>query len=149
VPAAFSGRSPPPPQRRRLTPRAVIAGEDWLLVGLLLLLLAAHSAVLIGALVAAAEFSTPFTNSVVSGSRVAATSDHLQGRVQAASTLVAMPLGWVGPLAVGIAFQHARATTTVVLVAGWSLALAVIATMAPALRKPPTPADIPLEQPAG
>jgi predicted MFS family arabinose efflux permease len=130
------------PLRRRLTPRAVIAGEDWLLVGMILLLLAAHDALLIGALVGAAEFGTPLTNSVVSGARIAATPDHLQGRVQAASAMTAMSLAWLGPLAVGVAFQHAGPTATVLLAGGWALALAVVATAAPALRRDPTISDV-------
>jgi predicted MFS family arabinose efflux permease len=130
------------PLRRRLTPRAVIAGEDWLLVALILLLLAAHDALLIGALVAAAEFGTPLTNSVVSGARIAATPDHLQGRVQASSALIAMSLAWLGPLAVGVAFQHAGPTATVLLAGGWALALAVAATAAPALRVDPATSDV-------
>ena len=123
--------------RRRLSARMVIAGGEWVLALCVVLLLVAHSAVLIGLLVAAAEFVTPTGNSLVAGSRVAATPDHLQGRVAAVSTTLAMSLGWLGPLAVGFAFQHAGATTTVVAVAVWSAALASVATLAPALRAGP------------
>jgi hypothetical protein len=119
----------------------VIAGGEWLLLVCVLLLLIARSALVIGLLVAAAEFVTPIGNSLVAGSRVAATPDHLQGRVAAVSATVAMCLGWLGPLAVGFAFQHAGATTTIGAVALWSLALATAATLAPALRTgPPAPA---------
>jgi MFS family permease len=137
------------PLRRRMTARAVIVAEEWLLVVLVLALLVAHSAVLIGLLIAGAEFATPVANSVVAGARVAVTPDHLQGRVQAASTLLAMSLAWLGPLAVGLAFQHAGPTTTVLLVGGWSLALAIAATLTPALRDGPgaQPAAIPTEVP--
>jgi predicted MFS family arabinose efflux permease len=123
------------PMRRRLSAGAVIAVEDWLLVAVALALLLAHNPLVIGLLVAGAEFATPVTNSLVAGARIAATPDHLQGRVQAASTMTAMSLGWLGPLAVGFAFQHAGATSTVLIVAGWSLALALIATTAPTLRR--------------
>jgi predicted MFS family arabinose efflux permease len=129
------------PARRRLSARAVIAGGERLLLVCVLLLLIARSALVIGLLVAAAEFVTPIGNSLVAGSRVAATPDHLQGRVAAVSATVAMCLGWLGPLAVGFAFQHAGATTTIAAVALWSLALATAATLAPALRAgPPAPA---------
>jgi predicted MFS family arabinose efflux permease len=90
--------------RRRLTARSVIAGEQWVLVTSVLLLLLVHNALLIGVLVAAAEFGTPITNSLIAGSRVAATPDRLQGRVAAISAGVAMSLAWLGPLAVGFAF---------------------------------------------
>jgi predicted MFS family arabinose efflux permease len=127
------------PVRRRLTPRAVIACNEWLLLSSVLLLLVVHDALLIGLLVAAAEFGTPITNSVVSGSRVASTPDRLQGRVAAVSALVAMSLGWLGPLTVGFAFQHTGATTTILIVGVWALGLATAATIAPALRSGPPP----------
>lgn len=82
----------------------------------------------------AAEFATPVTNSVVAGSRVVAAPDHLQGRVQAAATMVTMSLAWLGPLAIGLAFQHTGSTVTILILAGWTLAMATIATLAPALR---------------
>jgi hypothetical protein len=112
----------------------VIAAENWLLVAVVLSLLVAHGPVVIGLLVAAAEFTTPLANSLIAGARIAVTPDHLQGRVQAASTMIAMSLGWLGPLAVGFVFEHAGPTRTVLIVAGWSLALALAATTAPALR---------------
>ncbi len=126
------------PARRRLTPRGVIAGNEWLLVGAVLLLLVAHNALLIGLLVAAAEFATPISNSLVAGSRVAMTPDHLQGRVAAVSAMVGMSLGWLGPLAVGLAFERAGATATVLIVGGWASALATATTLAPALRDAPS-----------
>jgi predicted MFS family arabinose efflux permease len=125
------------PVRRRLTPRAVIAGEEWVLLGSVLLLFLVHNALLIGLLVAAAELVTPTGNSLVAGSRVAATPDRLQGRVAAGSAMVGMSLGWLGPLGVGLAFQHAGATTTILIVGAWTLALAIAATLAPALRAGP------------
>lgn len=106
----------------------------------MLALLLIRNALLIGLLIAAAEFITPTVNSVVAGARVAATPDHLQGRVQAASTMFAMSLGWLGPLAVGLFFQQGGSTTTILILAGWTLIPATIATLAPALRgNPPRP----------
>ncbi len=125
------------PARRRLSARTVIVGEDWLLLLCVLLLLIARSAWVIGLLVAAAEFSTPIANSLVAGSRVALTPDHLQGRVAAVSSAIAMSLGWLGPLAVGFAFQHAGSTTTILIVAAWTLALAMAATLASPIRSGP------------
>lgn len=125
------------PVRRHLAPRAVIVGEDWLLLGSVLLLLFAHNALVIGLLVAVAEFGTPVGNSLVTGSRVAVTPDRLQGRVAASSAMVAMSFGWLGPLAVGFAFEHTGATTTILIVGAWTLVLAAAATLAPGLREGP------------
>jgi predicted MFS family arabinose efflux permease len=125
------------PLGRAVRPRAALVGEAWLLACVVPLLLVAHAALLIGLIVAACELPTPLSNSLVSGHRVAATPDHLRGRVQAAGTLVTMSLGWLGPLGVGFAFQHVGAEATVVLLAGWALMLAAATTLAPALRHGP------------
>ncbi len=133
------------PVRRRLSARAVIVGEEWLLLGSVLLLLIVHAPLLIGVLVAAAELPTPIGNSLVAGSRVAATPDRLQGRVAAVSTMVGMSLGWLGPLAIGLLFQHTGPSTTILIVGAWTLAVAIAATLAPALRHgPPIQPAVPL-----
>jgi MFS family permease len=120
--------------RQATTPRAIILTEQWLLLVLVLALLLVRAPLVIGLLIAAAELITPTVNSVVAGARVAATPDQLQGRVQAAATMSAMSLGWLGPLAVGLSFEHGGSTTTILILAGWTLIPAAIATLAPALR---------------
>jgi predicted MFS family arabinose efflux permease len=123
----------------RLTPRQALVGEEWFTAAALPLLLVTHSALAIGLVVAAAEFATPITNSKVSGLRLRLTPGHLQGRVQAAATFLAMSLGWLGPLAVGFLFQHAGATATALALTGWTAGLAAIATLSPGLRTRPDP----------
>jgi hypothetical protein len=54
--------------------------------------------------------------------------------------MIAMSLGWLGPLAVGTIFEHSGATTTICIVAGWTLLLAVAAITAPPLRQAPNSA---------
>ena len=107
---------------------------------MVLTLLLVRNALLIGLLIAAAEFITPAVNSVGAGARVAAAPDHLQGRVQAAATTATMALGWLGPLAVGVCFQRGGSTATILILAAWTLIPATIATLAPSLRdEPPRP----------
>ncbi len=101
------------------------------------LLFIVHAAALIGLIVAICEFPTPMANGLVSGTRVAVTPEHLQGRVQAAAVLVTMSLAWLGPLAVGFLFQHAGPTATVGVVAGWGGLLAIANLLAPALHQGP------------
>jgi predicted MFS family arabinose efflux permease len=126
--------------RRAMAPRAIIIAEQWLLLALVLALLLVRNPLLIGLAIAGAEFVTPTINSVVAGARVAATPDQLQGRVQAAAIMANMSLAWLGPLAVGLFYQHAGATTTILMLAGWTLISVAIATLAPALRdNPPGP----------
>ena len=132
------------PLRRRMRARTALVGEAWLMACVLPLLFVTHAAPLIGLVVAAAEFPTPLTNSFVSGHRVAATPDRLQGRVQAAGTLTSMSLAWLGPLVIGFVFQRAGSSATVLLVCGWAVLLAVVTTSLPALRAGP-----PVRAPAG
>lgn len=129
-----------------VSPRAAMAVANWLLVAVLPIMFVAHSAILIGLIVAAAEFPTPLALSAVAGRRVAVAPDHLRGRVQAAATLLAMSIGWSGPLAIGLVFQHAGARATVAVVLAWALVLAAITTVAPALRDDPTRLVFQLDQ---
>ncbi len=123
------------PIRRRVSTRVVIMGENWLVLGAILLLLLVHNALLIGAVVGAAEFIAPLVNSVVAGSRIAAAPDHLQGRVQAVATTMSMSLAWLGPLAAGYLFQHSGSSITLLVGAGWIFALAVATCCSPAIRR--------------
>jgi predicted MFS family arabinose efflux permease len=132
------------PLLRRVSLRTALLSGNWLLAAGAPLLLVVHSALLIGAVIALAELLTPLVNAIVSGARVAATPDELQGRVQAASTGLSMSLGWLGPLAVGVVFAAAGATAAVMLAFGWALVLAALTTFVPSLREGPIPASKPL-----
>jgi predicted MFS family arabinose efflux permease len=125
------------PLGRRLTSRLALVCQEWSITVSLPLLLIAHSALAIGVVVAATELLTPVTNSKVSGLRIGLTPSNLQGRVQAASTFLAMSLGWLGPLAAGFLFQGAGSTAAVLAFTGWVGVLALIATLSSALREDP------------
>lgn len=127
-----------PTLQRRFSPRTVVISETWALAVALPLLLLVRDALLLGAIVAAAELITPVTNSIVVSARVALAPDRLQGRIQAASTLVSFSVGWVGPLLAGVMIDAFGATATIAAISGWALLLAVIASIAPALRRAPT-----------
>jgi predicted MFS family arabinose efflux permease len=127
-----------PALQKRLSPRLVIIGETWVIALSLPLLLVAHNALLLGLVVAAAELVTPVTNSIVVSIRIALAPDRLQGRTQAASTLIAYSFGWVGPLAVGLMLESAGSTATILVLTGWMLVLGVGAIATPAFRHPPT-----------
>jgi MFS family permease len=128
------------PLRRRLSARATIIAQHWLLAATLPLLLITHAAALIGLVVAVGEFLTPLTNSAVVGHRVALTPDELRGRVQAAATTLTMAFGWIGPLAVGLLFEHAGQTETVLALTAYAVALAICSMLTPGLRRIPQPA---------
>lgn len=123
---------------RRLSPRLVLIGENWMIALSIPWLLVAHNALLLGVIVAAAELITPVTNSFVVSYRVALAPDRLQGRVQAASTLISFSAAWIGPLLIGLLLEHAGSTVTVLTLSGWGLLLAAFATSSRAFRSPPT-----------
>lgn len=126
-----------PSFQRRLTARVALVGESWVLALSIPLLLIAHDPLLIGAILAAAELITPVTNSFVVSFRVAFAPDRLQGRVQAASTLISLSAGWLGPLAVGFLVESAGDSATILVLTGWALMLALAATASRAFRHPP------------
>lgn len=126
-----------PSFQRRLTARIALVGESWLLTLSVPLLLIAHNALLIGAILAVAELLTPVSNSFVVSLRVALAPDRLQGRVQAASTLISFSGGWLGPLVVGFLLQSAGESPTILVLTGWALMLALVATGSQAFRHPP------------
>jgi predicted MFS family arabinose efflux permease len=122
---------------RRLSARAVLVGETCVVALVLPVPLAAHSALLIGLVAAAAMLPTPVTDSIVVGYRVGLAPDELQGRVQAASTVISFSGGWAGPLLVGFLFHRAGASPTVLALCGWAALLALAAALVPALHRPP------------
>lgn len=129
----FAGALLAPRLARRLTPRMAVVGESWMLAAAVPWLLIAHNALLLGGLVAVAELITPVTNSMIVSIRVGLAPDALQGRVQAASTLVSFSAGWAGPLLVGVLVSSAGVSVTVLALAGWTALLAVIATLSGSL----------------
>jgi len=123
-----------PRLQRRLSFRAALLAEETVLVVCLPLLLVAHAAVALGLIAACSEVLTPTVNAMVVSRRVAEAPPALQGRVQAASTLIAFSAAWLGPLAVGVLFQQTGSSTTILVLVGWAVALTAAAIGAPALR---------------
>lgn len=127
-----------PRLQRRLSARFVLIGENLMLVLTVPWLLLVHNAVVVGFLLALAVLITPVTNSIVVGYRVALTPDRLQGRVQAASTLISFSAAWLGPLLVGLLVQGAGFTTTILVLLACSVLLTGVAAASRAFRHPPT-----------
>jgi MFS family permease len=126
-----------PSLQRRLSARSALVGESWLLTLSIPLLAVVHNPLLLGVVLAAAELITPVTNSFVVGYRVALAPDRLQGRVQAASTLISFSAGWLGPLTVGFLVENAGSSATIFTLTGWALLLAAAATGSRAFHHPP------------
>lgn len=126
-----------PRLQRTLSPRAVLIGENWVMTLGIPLMLVTDEPLALGLIMAAIELITPVTNSIVVAFRVALAPDRLQGRVQAASTLISFSAGWAGPLLVGLLVEHAGTTATVLTLSGWAALLAISATASRSFRHPP------------
>lgn len=126
--------------RRRLSLRAVVMLEAF--TGLLAAAFLVHPNVfvLIAAVLPQAVV-LPVTDSYVIAHRIAATPDHLLGRVEAARMTIVRSAAPLGALLAGVLLSATSARLTVAVFLVLTLAEAVYATTAPALRSPP-----PLEQ---
>jgi MFS family permease len=125
------------PARQRLSERWAVLAEPWFAAALIPVLLVAHSAILAGAVVATMFMPLALSSSIVVGQRIALTPDHLRGRVQASASFIAGSIAWIGPLAVGQLFQHAGETATVLVLAAWTVGVALAATLSRGLRQIP------------
>jgi MFS family permease len=120
-----------------LPPRLVIVGENWVIAAAIPLMLLTTSALALGLILAAATMTTPVSNSVIIGYRVALAPDRLQGRVNAASIMVSTSLAWLGPLLVGLLIAAASPAVAILALCASAVAIALASAAAPALRHPP------------
>ena len=123
--------------RRRLSPRWAVLAEGYSAVLCVPLLLLCRSALAVGLVLAVEFLPMAVSSSVVVGGRLALTPDHLRGRVQAAAAFLSGAVAWVGPLAVGVLFQDAGETATVLTLAGWTVLVAVAGTLSRGFRMAP------------
>jgi predicted MFS family arabinose efflux permease len=126
-----------PRLRRRLSARVALIGENLMLVLTIPWLLLAPAAPLIGVILAVGVLIPPVTDSIVVGLRVALTPDSLQGRVQAASTVISVSALWLGPLLVGLLVESVGTSATILALVGWSMLLVLAATASRSFRNPP------------
>lgn len=125
------------PLRARLERRVAILLEPWSYAALLPLLLVARSPVAVGLVLAGMFLPMTLSSSIVVGTRLQATPDHLLGRVQASGAFTAVSLVWLGPLAVGLLVQYLGDDAATLALVGWAAATALAATSARGFRTPP------------
>jgi hypothetical protein len=136
VGAALAG-----PLRRRLSVRAAVLIEPWCYCVFAPLLLVAHSPVAIGLVVGAMATPLTLSSSVILSRRLALTPDRLRSRVQASSSFLSSSISWIGPLAIGVLVQYAGEASATLSLTGYSLVVAVAATLARGLRAAPALPD--------
>jgi MFS family permease len=130
-----------PVARRRLSSRAILLLELWLWLTPALFVVWPSVFVLMAAIVPAG-LAIPTTDSVVIGFRLAITPDRLLGRVESVRSSIALLIAPLGPLAAGVLLSATSAQATVAVLAGLALALAVSATLSPAIRNAPRLSDL-------
>jgi hypothetical protein len=124
------------PVRRRLSVRAVVLLEAYASLATVFFLVDPSVYLLIAATLPQA-IVIPITDSYVIAHRIAATPDHLLGRVESVRLLIARAGSPLGPLAAGIIVSAASARAAVAVFLAMNLVLSAYATRAPALRDPP------------
>jgi hypothetical protein len=135
--AMLAGSAASPVVRRALPVRAVLLLELWLWVGCALFLVWPSVYVLTAGMLGAG-FAIPSTDSIVHGYRIAMTPDRLIGRSEAVRSTLSLVIAPLGPLLAGTLLGLVSARATVAAFAAAALALAVWATLSPAVRAAPS-----------
>jgi MFS family permease len=123
---------------RRLTPRAVIIGVNWIWAALLPLFALASDPLLLGAIGAATAFVGPLWNVVIITYVTVLVPDELLGRVHSAAMTLTAGVMPVASLAAGYLLTAVGPTGSIGVLSAVTLALAIAATLNPAVRNAPS-----------
>lgn len=120
----------------RLSVRRAALLDTWTSALAMPLLLIAPGTLVTALVVAMIELPAPVVNSAVQGARTALAPDRLQGRITGAAMTTSQSLGWLGPLAIGLALEHLSPRVSILLLCALALAVAVAASLSRGLRAP-------------
>jgi MFS family permease len=123
--------------QRRVPTRVVILGNLWFWAASMAIVALPRSPLAIGAVAGVAAVGGPIFNVVFASYRYALVPDRLLGRVQSASLVVAWGMTPLGALATGFMLQSFGAVPTLLVLAGISGGLALVATAIRAVRTAP------------
>ncbi len=123
--------------QQRLSARVILTGATWVWAGLMPLVALTANPYLLGALLALMTSVGPALNVVVGTFQLRLVPDALLGRVTSVALVVAFGAIPLGSLAAGLLLQWAGPLVTVLALAAWMLALALVATLSPGIRNPP------------
>jgi predicted MFS family arabinose efflux permease len=121
----------------RVRPYVLVLLFGWLATGATLSLSVLHSPIVFGFVGAVPFFFLPPLNAVLFGRLAERAPDELQGRVTSAAIQLASLLGPVGPIVAGVLIGVTGAVHTTLAYGSLIGALAVVATVSPALRAEP------------
>jgi predicted MFS family arabinose efflux permease len=126
-----------PAVARNVPAKIVIVGTLWLWAAYPLVLIALPNAVVIGLVAGVANIFGPIFNVVLSAYRYALVPDRLLGRVGSVMLLVAWGTIPLGAISAGFLLEALGAVTTLLVLAGVNLAVALGATLARTVRNVP------------
>lgn len=127
--------------QRRLPLSALVVGANWMWAVLMGVIVLTDSLYLLAAAYAAMWFVGPVWNVAVATHQLRVTPDRLRGRVLGAMGLLASGALPVGALIGGLLLEWSDARTAALVLAGWMVLLALVATIAPSLRRAIAPVE--------
>jgi MFS family permease len=125
----------------RLSMRALVLVLFWSQFAVAGFLIKPSVYVLVAGLIPNALIN-PAVNAAVIGYRVAVVPDRLTGRVNSIARTVALTASPLGPLAAGVLLASMSARSTVAVLVGIIIALALVATVSGAIREAPSLAEL-------
>jgi len=141
---ALAGAVAAPAIQRRVPPPAVLLGALWLWAVQSCVLIVAPSVVTIGVALGLGAFAGPPFNVVVASYRYALAPDRLQGRATSVARMIAWGTIPLAALAGGVSVERFGAVPTIAWLAVLALAVAILATLLPTVRRaPPVSAVVP------
>jgi MFS family permease len=138
---ALAGSLVAPRVAKLLSIRTIMLVNQWANALVLVYLLKPTPYVLFASVLPAA-FLSPALNSVVIGYRTAVTPDHLVGRVSSVARNIALLAQPLGPLVAGLLLAAYSGRLTVLVFGGACVALALVSTVSPSIRRPPSLAEL-------
>lgn len=127
---------------RRLPERAVIIGANWVWAALLPMMLIVPGSLALGPIFGLAAFIGPAWNVVVGTYQLTLTPDRLRGRVGAAELAIAWGAIPLGSLCAGFLLEAVGAFAATAVMCGLMVAIAVAATVSPAVRHAPRLSEV-------
>lgn len=122
---------------------ALVVGANWIWALLMGAIVVADNLYLLTAAYAGMWFVGPLWNVAVATHQLRITPDRLRGRVLGAMGLLASGALPIGALIGGLLLEWFDARAAALVLAGWMGLLALVATLAPALRRPVVPVETP------
>jgi MFS family permease len=121
----------------KFTPRQIVVGANWIWTALIPLILLVHHPYVVMALMGMSAFVGPLWNVVIGTYEIKLPPDEMLGRVASVSSLFAWGVIPFGPLTAGLLIEHVGARSTLVALALWMLAIALLATVNRSIRHAP------------